>query len=344
MSKHLKYILGVGLGVLLMVLFLRNTDWKAFWSALRSARPGYVAAAVALTVLSYVLRAIRWHYLVRPIQRPRFGPLFEGICVGFTVSNLLPGKLGEVVRPYILSTRDKIKMSSLMATVAIDRILDGLAIVVLLVFYLLFGLASTRTPELEKYIPAMRAAGGVFFGLMAAAAAFVSFLRFKTEPTLRIARVLLRPLPERLGHRLIDTISHFAAGLSVLSDAGSLAWAALWSIVVWVEIAVAHYFMIRAFDIHLRFVAMFFLLFLMAAGVSVPTPGGMGGLQWASKLGLQLTSPATPDGVLDATAMAVWGNSILPVTAIGLVYLWKEGLSLRKIESIEGSEALPEAK
>lgn len=335
--KNWKHVLGFGLGFGLMALFLWNTDLPRFWAALRGASPGFIALAVLLTCMSFVLRAVRWHYLVRPIKPARFGSLFEGIVVGFTVSNILPGKLGEVVRPYMVARRDGHKTSALFATVVVDRILDGLTILLLFGVYLVAGISpESLTPAMQEHVGTLKAAGlSTLAGLLGVLVCLWA-LRFRTAGFLWLLGVALRPLPQRWRDKIVEAAAHFALGLMVLSDAGAIAWATFWSVVIWLEIGVSHYFVIRSFGIQLPFMATFFLLALMAIGVAIPTPGGMGGLQWACKLGLSLTAfPLPEEPVLDAASMAVWGNAFLPVTLIGLVYLWREGLSLGKIEEMK---------
>lgn len=334
--KHLKYVLGFGLGIGLVALFLWNTNLPLFWAAIRGARPGYVAAAVALSLLSYVLRSIRWSYLVKPVGKARFSSILEAIIVSFTVSAILPGRLGEVVRPYVLSVRDKLKMSSLFATVVVDRLFDGVGVVTLVGLYLVFGLEPENgNPAMEKYVHGMKVGGLTTVAVLLGGLVFLWLLRWRRELTLRMTEKLLRLLPGRFREKLLAQLGHFADGLNVLADWKALLLATVWSVIIWLEIGWSHYLVIRAFDIHLPFVAMFFLMGLMAIGVSIPTPGGMGGLQWACALGIALVAvPEAPKPAIDAAAMAVWGNSFLPVTVVGIYYLWKEGLSLGKIEEI----------
>jgi uncharacterized protein (TIRG00374 family) len=333
--KHLKYVLGFALGVGLVALFLWNTNLGLLWQAIRGADRGLLAAAFALTLVSYVLRAIRWHYLVLPIKRARFSGLFEGIVVGFTVSNLLPGKLGEVVRPYILSVRDGFKVSALFATVVVDRIFDAAGVGLLLGVYLVTLDPRTASPRLKESLGALKASG---VGAMAAVVVLLGFLwllRWRTAPTLRLAAFLLKPLPARLRLRAVGMLEHFAHGLSILADVRGMALALAWSVVIWAEIALSHWLVIRAFDVALPLQASFLLIALMVIGVAIPTPGGMGGLQWTCAWGIGLAASPLPDtAVVEAASMAVWGNSFLPVTLVGLVYLWKEGLSLGRIEAI----------
>jgi len=230
-------------------------------------------------------------------------------------------------------------MSSLMATVVVDRHprwvrgalsardLPGLR------------LRPGSAPRLAEHVQTLKAAGAASLATLGILAALLLLLRFRTEGALRLARCCLRPVPIRWSSRLVEMLDHFARGLSVLSDLRCLLWALFWSLVIWVEIGVSHYMMIMAFDVHVPFIAVFLLLALMVIGVSVPTPGGMGGLQFTCALGLTLTSvPLAPKPVIDAASMAAWGNAFVPVTVVGLAYLWKEGLSLGKVAALPSQQ------
>ncbi|HOG30102.1 MAG TPA: lysylphosphatidylglycerol synthase transmembrane domain-containing protein, partial [Vicinamibacterales bacterium] len=102
---HLRTAAVVLLAVVMVAWFLRGADMRAVWAAIQGGQLGLLALAVGVTCLTYVFRAVRWQYLLRPLGRPPFSEVFKTTVIGFAVSTLVPARAGEVVRPYLLARR-----------------------------------------------------------------------------------------------------------------------------------------------------------------------------------------------------------------------------------------------
>ncbi len=108
--------LSLGLTVLLLWLFLRGSDWHGVWKGLRSASPGYLALTFPVGVVSLLLRTLRWQFLLRPVRPSvRFYPLFKATLASFAVTGVLPGRVGELARPYLASRWEKIPLPPVLA-------------------------------------------------------------------------------------------------------------------------------------------------------------------------------------------------------------------------------------
>src|SRR5438874_4458007 len=107
MRSRLRAVLILLLTVGLLAYFLRNADMAGVWTETRRARAGLLVLAIGATVLTYVLRAFRWQYLLAPIGHARFSTAFETTTIGFAASFLLPARAGEVLRPYLLARRER---------------------------------------------------------------------------------------------------------------------------------------------------------------------------------------------------------------------------------------------
>ena len=111
--------------------FFRRLDFARVWLAIELAHPGLVALTVAVVMQTYVLRAWRWQWLLQPIGRARFGTAFRTTVIGFTATFLLPGRLGELLRPYLLARAEGFDPSAAFATVIIERVLDLITVLLL---------------------------------------------------------------------------------------------------------------------------------------------------------------------------------------------------------------------
>ena len=87
----------------LLWLFFRNVNFAEAWRAITHAHVGYIAAAVGVMFAVYALRAQRWLILLEPLGPVRWRTAFDTTVIGFTVIFLLPGRVGEILRPYLLA-------------------------------------------------------------------------------------------------------------------------------------------------------------------------------------------------------------------------------------------------
>ena len=133
---HTVFIAALTLG--LLWLFFRNIELHETWRAITHARPGLILAAVVVTLLTYIVRAWRWQALLRPIGQARFRTAFRTTVIGFTATFLLPARIGEVLRPYLLARTEGLKFTAAFATIIIERLLDVCTVVMLFALALPF--------------------------------------------------------------------------------------------------------------------------------------------------------------------------------------------------------------
>ena len=105
MRAHLRTAAVALLGVILLALFLRNANLRDVWTEVTRARIDLVLVAVALTALTYVLRAMRWQYLLSPVGRVSLANALRMTVIGFAASAVLPARAGEVLRPWLLARK-----------------------------------------------------------------------------------------------------------------------------------------------------------------------------------------------------------------------------------------------
>ncbi len=304
-----------------IALALKRIEWAQTLAAFRQADYRLAAVAVLSTTLSYVLRTIRWGWILRPVGVFPFSRLYPPLIIGFAVNNILPGRLGEFARAYLLSRKEEVSGSLAFATVAMERVLDGLTIVGALALVGLFW-------PLPAWGRRLAWASGALF---ASAMAFLAVLLAARAKALALAEIVTRPLPERWRERLLGMLDSFAEGLDVLRSPGVLAVVAGLSVAVWSVEAVTYWSVITAFHVQLAGVGLLwetlFLLSVVNLGVMIPAaPGGVGPFQAAAILAL---------GAFGFSEEVALGVSLVAhfiqyaiVTGVGLLCLWREGVSL----------------
>src|SRR5262249_50404534 len=109
-------------------------DWSLFVSSVWNIQPGWLAASIVATLLTYVVRAVRWQVLLHHLKPVPMGPLISTNVLGFSAIYVF-GRPGELVRPVWLSRSERIPLTASVATIIVERVLD------LLMLIALFGLA-----------------------------------------------------------------------------------------------------------------------------------------------------------------------------------------------------------
>ncbi|OYW00242.1 MAG: hypothetical protein B7X11_04660, partial [Acidobacteria bacterium 37-65-4] len=237
------------LTIALLGWFLHGVNFRGLGRALANAHLGLIGAAVLVTLQTYTFRAWRWQALLAPIGGASFRNSFRITVIGFTASNLLPGRLGEVLRPYLVSKVEPVSAAAALATVLIERLLD------LGTVMLLFGVfLMTTTLDVG---PDVKWAGLVASVVAVIALAGLVFGGGRPETLRRIADVVAAWLPARLSevarrfaHMLVD-------GLAVMRRPRELVVAVFMSLGLWLSIAVGIWLSSRALDLTMAFPSAF---------------------------------------------------------------------------------------
>lgn len=320
-----RLLLGVCLGVGLLALFFRGLDGRAILEALGRADRVYLAGVVAVTIGTYLARAWRWGYLLRPLARVPLMRLFSITNVGFATGLVIP-RAGEVVRPYLVARHHGLQTSAAFASIILERLFDLIVVLALFASYL-YVFPAPAAQEQGALDDALRTGGALAALGALGALAMLSWLTWKRESALALFDRVCARLPKKIGAALSGALHSFTLGLGVLrASPGHLVAIAAQSVLVWLLIALGLYWSNKAFGIDLPFRSAFLMLGFLTVGVAVPTPGMVGGFHYAYRVALTAVF-----GVDEATAVAAALTSHaltnLPVLVLGLVFLGREGLS-----------------
>src|SRR3954465_3744280 len=119
----------------LVVLFLHNVDLWRVGSDIVHAKPEWLALSLCAMVANLPIRSLRWQFLLEPLGGVRFGAAFRATAVGFAASTVLPARAGEVIRPYFLAQHEPISAAGAFGTIVLERVLDVIAVLILLAVY-----------------------------------------------------------------------------------------------------------------------------------------------------------------------------------------------------------------
>lgn len=333
MGKYARYarvVAGLALTFLFLWLALRNVDRQAVWQALQHARYRFLLPAALCSLAGYGVRTVRWGRVLEPTRRIPFRRLFPVLMIGFATNNLLPARVGEFARAYLLGTKEEVSRSLALATIVVERVCDGLTLIVLMLLTLLLVPLSAADPKLRLVevgaIAIFGAATLVLLALLLFPAAF-----------LRLTQTLARPLPRVVAARVEGLLVSFTRGLGALRSRRQLAWIAGLSLLVWLLEGGSYAFVLLAFPFGLRatewLAAAVFLLVFVNLGIMIPAaPGYIGTYQFFATLALGAfgVAPALAFGL----ALVAHAVQYSLVTGIGLLAFWQQGFRPGRLNAL----------
>ncbi|HUX76357.1 MAG TPA: lysylphosphatidylglycerol synthase transmembrane domain-containing protein [Anaerolineae bacterium] len=322
MRRHW-FIIVIGLVVSLGFLWyaLRDLHLGEVWTALQGANYWWLVPGVAVYFISVWFRAWRWGFLLRGSKIVSASRLFPVVVIGYMGNDILPFRLGEVLRAYVLWRKEGINVGTTLTTAVLERLFDGLTMVLFVLFGLLFVPLSAFLSRLVTI------ASAAFFG------ALVVFLFLASQPDLlrRVARALVgRVGPARFRAPVLDLVEGIVAGLESLRrgrDVLVLFGVTLW---VWILETAKYWLVSFAFaDLHLPYVA----ILLMGGAVNLLTalpslPGYIGTFELGIKI---LEGIGAPSSLAGSYILVLHAILLLPVTLLGLAFMAMEGVQWTEV-------------
>ena len=335
MLRSRRFWVGVIISIAFLALFFYRVDFIEMGRALAEASYVYLVPALAVYFIGVYFRAIRWHYLLYPLGNFSSYRLFPLIVIGFTLNNIIPGRLGIFLRAYILGEKKKISKVAVGATVGVERIFDGLALVLFLMV-ISFFVRLPEGAELTGWVGVIRwVSVGIFLfcllGLM--------FITFKPDAARKMGMVLIRRLPSKSNLKWDEWLDAAIIGLKVPRQPGRLLAVSATSLLVWLCEGSMFYLLSLGFDLGQPFHVM--LLVMCIATLSwfvLVAPGGVGTFDWFGREILVVFGVSV--AAASAAILLIHAALLLPVIALGFLFLWMENLSMAQV--IGGGRRLAE--
>jgi glycosyltransferase 2 family protein len=309
-------------GVLLLLLAnsLRGqADQLA--SALASADWRWIVPAIALFFTGTLLRSIRWGQLLPEYHVP-IVTLFKTLVVGFTVNNLLPLRMGEVARAYLLARWGSVPYAATVASLIVERILDGFSLAVLLL------VAIWLLPDAPGYLLAVGAIAAIGFlcGLL-----LMALAAWRSSALTSLVGFFVRALPARVGPPIVRASDRFARSLAVLHSPSRLARLLGLSIAAWCsELGL---FYVLMFSVGIAGSYPRALLVGSAANFAtlLPSSPGYAGTFDAALARVAQDSLGISAGLAGAYDIIVHATLFLPVVVVGTLVLWRSRITFDQV-------------
>jgi len=333
--RNYRFWLGVVVSLLFLFLFLYRTDFSEMGRAFSRANYTFLVPAVLVYFVGVWFRAMRWRYLLMPLKAVPSRRLFPTVVIGYMANDVLPLRAGELVRCYLLGAKEGVSKTAVLATIFVERVFDGLA----LLFFL--ALISLFVPFEDWLRDTARVMGLLFVGALVVFSAVAS----SEKRVQGLANILLPFLPARLREKVIGLLSLFLGGLASLRSPGMLLGVFLTSLLAWLAEAAMYYIIGFSFELGQPFYV--YLTTTAVANLAITLPssqGGIGPFEFFGARTLGLFGVA--EGLSMAYILVLHAALLLPVTLLGFVYLWLENMSLSSVvrrENVSGISAAPDA-
>jgi uncharacterized protein (TIRG00374 family) len=323
-------------------LHTSHFDWAGFARSWRTADFRLIALAIAVILTNYVFRAMRWAVFLRPAyralgQKPiHWWSLVGSQFIGFT-GLVLFGRIGELIRPLLVSRRTGLTFSSQIAVVTVERVFD------LGAFALIFSLNLLLAPGLQNlpHHELFHKVGYAIAAVTVILCVFVAAVRLAGSAVAALMNRLIGLVSKPAGISAAEKILSFRNGLNVIDNLLDFLWAAALSLATWFAIAITYVLTLKAFPppVHALTIADALLLmgFSVVGGI-VQLPGVGGGAQ-ALTIGALTQLFGIPTALAISSGLMVWLTSSMCVIPFGLIYAKIEGISLRQVATKSEAEA-----
>ena len=330
------------LGLVVSLLFLGLLVWRIDLGetvrSLREANYLFVVPGIVLYFVALAFRTLRWWFLLLPLRRIAVGRLFPVVTVGYMANNLLPVRLGEVVRAYYLRQREDVSGSAALATIIVERVFDAVTLLFFLAVVSAFLPLAGFVQDLARDtgIPLTVLVVGMTLPFLAVLV-ILMVLAYLPQWLGWWVTIITRPLPRQMRRRAAELADLFVTGLGVLRQPSRLVALFVLSLPIWVGEAAMYYLIGFSFDLAsplggLGPMAAAIVAVTATSNLALSLPSSQGGIgPFELFAATTLVVLGVQGETATAYAIALHVALLVPVTLLGLLYLWLGGESLVRL-------------
>lgn len=306
-------ILGVIISIALMIFLFKDINLSEFAGSFANADKTLLLTAGAVYLANYILRSLRWMFILKSIKILKVRTLLPTILASYSANNILPLRAGEIVRAVHGRKKTGIPAARLFSTVIVERIIDVLMLLVLLAVSVLLN------PLILSKIDF-----GTSFAVICASLTIIIVCAVT-------AAVYKDKLAEFVPGRLKPLFIQLTEGLKCISSAENLFYTVLVSSAIWFAENITVYLVYRGFNIGIDMMQSLLMLVVINLMITIPsTPGFIGIVESACVLVLSAYGMSGPEVL--AAAVGLHLIQFVPVTILGLIILIKDGVNLSNVK------------
>lgn len=321
------------LGLIVLLIFavwaFADYDFGLVMSSLSAVDWHWVVFGIVLNVVLLYVRVFKWRFFHQAFKRFSFHNLCLAAFAAYTCNMVVPAKIGAFVQAWLLSKSEPIPVGSVLSTLLLVRVMDGISILFIGGMIVLFlDVPSTQNTIWDAY----KAAGALLASLLFCVVVFLFWIQKKEKAQETLNHVVRSVLPKRFKHAGVNLFTALWEGFAVLQQGRSLIIILGLSFVFWATASLMVWAYLKAFQIvSIPFYAPLCIILAQAIGFMIPTPGYIGPFHAATITALSFLGVSGELALSVAIVMhaGLFVTNVLP----GIIYLWMKNLNIRGVIS-----------
>ena len=306
---NIKALLGFAVSFLFFYLAVRNVEWAGVLFVLKGIAPGFLFLTILFLFGSILIRAFLWKGLMTHKKKISWLSSFESIIIGYMGNNILPLRMGELMRAYVVEKKEGLSKSLVLASIILERLLDLLS----LLFF--FSALLLAMPLAEWLV----LSGGLVFVFLVLMIILIYFLASDPGRLSSQMMKLFRYFPVWISEKAGRMVHSFIEGLALIKGKSQAVKAILLSLLSWFFMTLSFYFCMEAFGMALPLTAPLLLMVVLNIGVMIPSsPGFIGIFQYLCVVSLSFFAVSKESAL--AFSIILHASQYVPVTLLGWFY------------------------
>jgi hypothetical protein len=326
MWKNKKILFGIIISVVLIIIICLQINLKEVFDTFKKANYFLIIVSMIVFLMSFVFRAMVWHYVLYEVKDIKFVPLFSSMMIGFMANCIFPARLGEIAMGYLISRYARIGKTCSIASVIITRIFDGFVILLIwLALLVILGYKKSDSMWMAGFIGVIVYAG---IGLLV-------FLFYKNHKfASRLIERFFAIFSLRVAVKVKRGIEKFVEGMTIFKSPKRSLISFLLMCCVWGTVALSTFIVIKSFHFGeiMPYYTPFVVTALVAIGISLPSsPGYIGTFEVSSVFAIKLSNSSVSGSEALTFSILLHLSQLIPVIIVGFINLWTSHLKLSQI-------------
>lgn len=334
MKKYGSLIVSCLIAGLAIYYTVRNVSMGELIDSFRTLHYSYLLMSGILMVLVYWARAVRWRMLIAPLKTVKTSDLYSPLMVGFMAA-VLPARIGELVRAYLLAKNQQLTFASSLATILVERMFDLTCLLLLFAWLLVFHSAIFDSGITWSGVSVKDIAfnfGIASVILIAGLVVFIYMLIHHKPKAVAVVHWCLKPLPQRWKDKIDHLVEAFCEGLAVVRDLKGLTNIGLATVLVWTLNVGAYYPFYWAYNLQDKSLASLVLLAVMICILItvLPTPAFLGSFNAGVLIALHHIFHESEVAAV-SFGMVAWALNFFVIFLGGFYFIMRDQISVRQL-------------
>jgi glycosyltransferase 2 family protein len=328
LRRNAQILIGLGISALAVWQLVTTVEPDKLAGYMASADPILLTICFFSVTLSMILKTIRWRYLFPDGSAPPFRPMLSALYIGYLANTVLPARIGEFVRIFLVGRDPKVGVSTTLASVVLEKVLDLGTLVLILLGLIVFD----WLPQLPDWIASGR--NSSLAALLVGVVALGLMLRLRRQVIGLVVRLETGlPILTRLQASVLA--ASFLDGLAGLGRPRTLPYVVVWTVAIWASALLTIWLGMQAVGIRSPLASALLVIVVTNLGMAVPSSPGYVGVFHLLFVEALLPFNVAREQALSAATLVhalIFGNFIV----VGSWLVWRGGHSLSGLRKDAG--------